>query len=362
MKDRQEAPNTKINHETQLRAKAWLALTVLSLVALIAHTTQAKRPASIRYSFAEDWTLCMYCISFMIGCFASMLHGVQANGGPKLEHWLTVELFMIMPAITAWIMALPMVISPDNFLAVSVYQITNANLYFATWGAFFEALYITDNILRERFPFTTQTIEASWIRQWLLLLLSSFVSLASYVQLNQSEHCLTYYNFLEPRETDFCRDLQIAVVLSSLSGGMALVLSLVLWCTILMRMPSSSSSLLPCSLGRTFIILLNCFCAMLSSVYWVICLIHLTFDGGPGTLVGTPFFGTWTSFFLSVNMFISHATTTYWLQRRGQGGGGGSSRGGDDDDDKFKHHEEVGPKPDMPESISQVDANSMTEP
>lgn len=178
-----------------------------------------------------------------------MLHSARATGQLKLENGVAIEIIMAAVVLATWIMALPVVTAPDNHLAVSVYRIINANLYFSTWGSFFAALYIAESVGSERFP-CTHTVEASWTKQWVLLLISSSVTLISCVQLNQRKDCTRYFNFNDPRSTDYCQDLQIAVLLSGLSAGMALVLALLLACMALLLPPRRL-------FRRTFVLLLN---------------------------------------------------------------------------------------------------------
>ncbi|CAB9500714.1 expressed unknown protein [Seminavis robusta] len=264
---------------THSRFNAWVAVMVLSMVALIsivAATDNRNR------DFQEKWSLAMAAISMCLGFLAALGHAIV----PLREKFVstTMELVMAFICVAVWSIGLPMITTPNDGLAVNHnYLVDDANLYFSSWGAFIFSLIVLAGVGNER---GVSAGRDTYARRWFWLVVASFVVMAAASRMFDGSCAGNPY-----RNKEFCNELKMGVSLSVVSAVIAGIMTLLMWFT---------PVFVPIHVVGVFF----CLCVM---VIWCVLVAYLTFDGGPASTVGNLFFGVWFSAIISLDLGMCYA-------------------------------------------------------
>ena len=256
------------------RLPVWIALVLFSLVSLLSILDESN--AKTR-TFEVKWCIALSSISLglaFLATLANMSEGMR-------DKFLTtkVEGFTIIISVTVWILAIPVAMAPNHGLAMSQSIIVDANLYFASWLAFCCSLAMLGSFGGR---LGDDSAMGYMTKYWLCLFLASMITMAAALRLfRDNEACSTI-------ETKQCDNLRMGIALSIVS---AVVTGIILIFAFFLKTKTLSSAIL---LVASILVL----------AIWSVLVTFLTFKNGPGSRVGTLFFGTWISCILSLYLAV----------------------------------------------------------
>lgn len=269
------------------RLNTWAMLCLFSTLSLTAHETDdqnMKRSENI-------WITTCSALSLSFAALASFAH-VSNSALSSLFVGTILEGIVALILVGLWAGALPVIMDPSNGLAqmyvgksgsvVADYQatISNANLYFTSWGAGVCALSVLAMYIRERLG-GSGGMGMGYTYKWYLLMLASVIVVIESMRF-KNQVC----SIEQGTEEVTCgRNLY------GLSTGIVgLVVSFLI-------------SLFS-SLGRDSA-LITTVAGFVMAVLYTLCAGLLTFDNGPATYVGNHYFSAWAGFFISFAVFGS---------------------------------------------------------
>jgi len=297
------------------RFVGWFASAVFSTIALVAITSDMD--GNLKEQDKENkWAISAVIVALTMSALAVFAHIAKDRFVGTI-----VEGGLATIALAMWASSLSALMNPDNDLATSgpLASISNANLYFFSWGSFMASLtvflkYLSDahQVGRGSFDFTG----------WGSFAATSFIVMAVAVRIWKELNCKDLDNKL-------CNRTEFAFVLGAISGLFAAI-----WTFIGSRLPKLVNG-----------ILALCFLAA-----WVCGIVFLTFGGvgkAPAHELGNLYFFTWGSFIVSC--FLTADGLGDWffpligMKQNDSGaqednkaeeekGGGGEEEGGKDDD------------------------------
>lgn len=289
----------------QGRLNTWSLLCLFSTLALIAHETDDQN-----FKRSENvWILTCSSISIAFSALACMAH-VGKTGLSSLFVGTIIEGIVALILVGLWAGALPIIMDPFNGLAQMYvgknvgdsndYQavISNANLYFTSWGSGVCALIVLSMYIKERLG-GGGGMGMDYTSKWYLLMLASVIVIIESMRF-QKQVC----RLDGGTEAVTCARNTYGLI----TGIVGLVISfLISLCS---------------SLGRDSA-LITTVAGFIMAVLCTICAGLLTFENGPATYVGNHYFGAWAGFFISFAVF-----GTVLKEFLGVGGGGAASTGG----------------------------------
>lgn len=185
-------------------------------------------------------------------------------------------------AVGVWIFGIPMITSPEDGLAVKNFVISDANLYFASWGALIFALWILASVFSER---CVSASRESYSKRWMWLIVSSAIAMSSASRIFDKK-CSE-----DAADSERCKELKMGIALGVVSAVIAGVMTLLLFL---------SPSIIPVD-PMGFFLCLACL------GIWCTCLAYLTFENGAGSIVGNLFFSVWASTILAFDLTVCYA-------------------------------------------------------
>jgi len=263
------------------RFLAWTAVACFSAVSLGAHISW-----DWFYDTAKErWVTAFTSLSMIIAFLAMVAHFVAPDAiiGKPAEA-ATASLLALF-----WTAGLPVVMNPDNAIAVGIarvdnmksFTILNANLYFGCWLAFLSVVYILGGYVRDiGYDITRAPPKTA---AWFAITSGSVVVLGS--------SCKFFYEFCdEDSSTPDCVRTKYGIAL----GCFGFVLSAIM-CLINISLGSAGFMV---ELVMSFIVFaLNCAGIGL-----------ITFGWGPGTFLGNLYFFTWLIWGISGYLLLSLVT------------------------------------------------------
>jgi len=222
---------------------------------------------------------------------ASLAH-VGTIGMSGLFVGTIVEGIVSLILVGLWAGALPIIMDPINGLAqmyvgkntgdTADYQatISNANLYFTSWGAGVCALSVLAMYIRERLG-GTGGMGMGYTSKWYLLMLASVIVVIESMRF-KNQVC----GISQGTEDVTCGRNTYGLA----TGIVGLVVSFLI-------------SLFS-SLGKDSA-LITTIAGFIMAVLYTLCAGLLTFDNGPATYVGNHYFSAWAGFFISFAVFGS---------------------------------------------------------
>lgn len=293
------------------RLNTWALVCLFSTLCLTAHETDDQNlGANINV-----WITSATSISLAFSALASIAH----LGNNALTSFFVGTIFeglFSLIVVAMWAGALPIIMDPSNGLAqmyvgksssssdVADYQatISNANLYFTSWGCGVCSLSVLAMYVRERLG-GKGGMGDGYTSKWYLLMLASVIVIIESMRF-KNQVC----SIDGGTESVTCGRNIYGLV----TGCIGLVLSFLI-------------SLFS-SLGRDSALITTIF-GFVMAILYTVCAGLLTFDNGPATYVGNHYFSAWAGFFLSFAIFGN-------VLKEFLGVGGGAAQTTSEDEEK----------------------------
>lgn len=275
------------SHVDKRRLNTWAFLCLFSTLALTAHETDDQ---NLKRSENLYITICT-SISLAFAAIATAAH-MGNTGLSSLFVGTIVEGILSLILVGLWAGGLPIIMDPSNGLAqmyvgksgsaVADYQatISNANLYFTSWGAGVCALSVLAMYIRERLG-GSGGMGMGYTSKWYLLMLASVIVVIESMRF-KNQVCAIEAG----TEPVTCGRNTYGLA----TGIVGLVVSFLI-------------SLFS-SLGKDSA-LITTVAGFIMAVLYTLCAGLLTFDNGPATYVGNHYFSAWAGFFISFAVFGS---------------------------------------------------------
>lgn len=267
------------------RFNTWALLCLFSTLALVAHETDDMNMGKTE----NVWITTCSSISLAFSALASLAH-VGNSSLSSLFVGTIIEGIVALILVGLWAGALPVIMDPFKGLAQMYvgknnadsndYQavISNANLYFTSWGSGVCALIVLSMYVKERLG-SGGGMGMDYTSKWYLLMLASVIVVIESMRF-QTQVCE-----LEGGTDDVtCARNTYGLV----TGIVGLVISFLI-------------SLFS-SLGRDSA-LITTVAGFIMAVLYTICAGLVTFENGPATYVGNHYFSAWAGFFISFAVF-----------------------------------------------------------
>lgn len=279
-----EASSTSVDKR---RLNTWALLCLFSTLALTAHETDDQNMKQSQNIYITVTT----SISLIFSALASVAH-VGNIGISGLFVGTILEGVVSLILVGLWAGALPIIMDPSNGLAqmyvgksggdVADYQatISNANLYFTSWGSGVCALIVLAMYIRERLG-GSGGMGMGYTSKWYLLMLASVIVVIESMRFKNQVCAID-----AGTEDVTCGRNTYGLA----TGIIGLVVSFLI-------------SLFS-SLGRDSA-LITTVAGFIMAVLYTLCAGLLTFDNGPATYVGNHYFSAWAGFFISFAVFGS---------------------------------------------------------
>mmetsp|Transcript_5007 Transcript_5007/g.8622 ORF Transcript_5007/g.8622 Transcript_5007/m.8622 type:complete len:337 (+) Transcript_5007:98-1108(+) len=289
-------PTTTTTSSTPLssdrhRFNSWALLFLFSTLALTAHETDDSNANA----GANKLVTAVSSITLIISAFGSIAHLGFSGLLSSMFVGTLIEGLLALIALALWAGCLPVVMDPRKGLAqmyvgkqsdeVIDYQpiISNANLYFCSWGAAICVLSVFAQYVRERLGGSSRGGNGGmgYTNLWYLLGLASVVVVIEGMRF-KNQVCVIDGG----AETATCGRNTYGLV----TGIIGLIVSVII-------------SLFS-SFGKDSA-LVTTVSSFLCAILYTICAGLLTFDKGPATYVGNQYLAAWSGFFLSFAIFGS---------------------------------------------------------
>ncbi|KAL3811504.1 hypothetical protein ACHAXA_000408 [Cyclostephanos tholiformis] len=270
-------------HVNKDRLNKWAFLLLFSILCLIAHETDDEN----KNTYVTVCTSVSLAFSFL----ASVLH-LGTTGLSAFFVGTVVEGLTSLVLVALWGAALPIIMNPANGLAqmyvgknrgdVADYQstISNANLYFTTWGAGVCAVMILASYIRERLG-GVGGAGMGYTTNWYLLMLASVIVIIE---------CMRFKNqvcsIVNGTEGVTCGRNMYGLVTGCIGLSVSFLVSLF------------------SSLGKDSALITTIF-GFIMAILYTLCAGLMTFENGPATYVGNQYLSAWAGFFLSFAVFGS---------------------------------------------------------
>ncbi|KAL3771776.1 hypothetical protein ACHAW5_002390 [Stephanodiscus triporus] len=205
-----------------------------------------------------------------------------------------IEGLVSLILVGLWGAALPIIMDPVNGLAqmyvgknkddgndVNDFQpiISNANLYFTSWGAGVCAVMILAMYIRERLGGSGTGM--GYTANWYLLMLSSVIVIIESMRF-KNQVCVLDHG----TASITCNRNTYGLVTGCIGLGVSFLISLF------------------SSLGKDSALITTIF-GFIMAILYTLCAGLLTFDNGPATYIGNHYLSAWAGFFLSFTIFGS---------------------------------------------------------
>ncbi|KAK1737449.1 hypothetical protein QTG54_011735 [Skeletonema marinoi] len=272
------------------RFNSWALLFLFSTLALTAHETDDSNANA----GANKLVTAVSSITLIISAIGSIAHLGFSGLLSSMFVGTLIEGLLALIALALWAGCLPVVMDPRKGLAqmyvgkqsdeVIDYQpiISNANLYFCSWGAAICVLSVFAQYVRERLGGSSRGGSGmGYTNLWYLLGLASVVVVIEGMRF-KNQVCVIDGG----AETATCGRNTYGLV----TGIIGLIVSVII-------------SLFS-SFGKDSA-LVTTVSSFLCAILYTICAGLLTFDKGPATYVGNQYLAAWSGFFLSFAIFGS---------------------------------------------------------
>jgi hypothetical protein len=203
-----------------------------------------------------------------------------------------------------WGAGLPVIMNPNNDIAVAGETVIDANLYFFAWLSFMATLYLSGSLAQDVAGVdVTKTPPKS--ARWYGLCASSLVVMGASVRLFKEEQCKTF-------DGEFCKRSKFAISAGTIGFVFALVMTYLT--------------------QKGLDVIFETVATMILLALWCFGVGYITFGTGPGSQIGNLYFATWISFIICVFLFgqcfrevVSARQANAMAQHNGDTGGGGTS-------------------------------------
>jgi hypothetical protein len=183
--------------------------------------------------------------------------------------------------------------NPQHGIAVLNVTVVNANLYFFSWLAFANCLFLATSLVQDVMGIQVRDVAQPKMSRYIALCASSLVVMGSAVRIfsEESYDCGNPDSVLH--SSSFCARTRVAIAFGTVSiiasTGCALAVHRA-WLSTAAELASSS----------------------LLFLFWCLGVAYVTFGfAAPGSRIGNLFFSTWISFILSMISFVSSFQAWY---------------------------------------------------
>jgi hypothetical protein len=269
--EEERLPETENIASHAIRFPAWVATTVFSIVSLIALVTKKHELDN-----PEKYSLLVIMISFVLGFTGTLFY-------LKIRHVFMggiAEMGLASFLVMLWASGLAVILNPNNSIAVTYTTVTNANLYFSSWGGFLCSLWIIVSLFHENVGFDVTKTPPKTAKLFGLVA-SSMVVLASSIRIFLAFDC----NLSAMSAVEVCKRTKFSIA----AGVIGFCFASILTCASYARVVGHAMIQM---YGAGFLMLLWCFG-----------LAYITFGEGPGHSIGNLYFATWASLSLSLFLF-----------------------------------------------------------
>lgn len=286
----------------------WALFSLFSALALTGHETDDSNVSAKH----NTWILCCTSISLSFGILAVVAH--VASPAVFVGTWIEGLISLVL--VGMWAGCLPVIMDPVYGLGqmyvgtltkeTGDYQatISNANLFFTSWGASITVLSILALYVRSKCGGGMAVVGHT--AKWYMLLVASMVCMIEGLRF-KSQICALENG----TEAITCKRNTYGIITSIIGLVISAINSLV------------------SSIGKDST-LVNAVSGFLMVVLYAVCAGLLTYGSGPATYVGNHFFSAWAGFFVSLGIFggvvqdyLGMSTITQ--QQQIQSGGGGDA-------------------------------------
>lgn len=269
------------------RLNSWALLALFSALALTAHETDDQNASST----INIWVTTCTSMSIAFSILA-VVANISGNSLGSLFVGTIVEGLTSLILVGLWAGCLPIIMDPSNGLgqmyvgksgsSVADYQstISNANLFFTSWGCAVSALSVLAQYVRERLGGANGT-GMGYTTKWYLLMLASVIVIIESMRF-KNQVCSIEGG---TSETTCARNMY-----GLITGIVGLLISFLI---------STFSSF-----GKDSALITTA-SSFLMAVLYTVCAGLLTFENGPATYVGNHYFSAWAGFFISFIIFGS---------------------------------------------------------
>lgn len=204
--------------DTSTRLPTWIVLTILSMVSFVSMLYQRHA-----WTDAWGWAFAVTSLSVICGVISYFAY-LKYKGifvGQLPEYSLAGFLLIL------WVTALPVIMSPRNNIAVGIYAIENANIYFSTWIVFFCAVSLCGSLLREKMGIDLLArvgpLARTRMGKWYLLTFFSLIAMIASVEEYRAQDCSEQFE----RSSSDCRQtvygIAAGVLGTIVSGAVTLI-------------------------------------------------------------------------------------------------------------------------------------------
>lgn len=269
------------------RLNSWALVCLFSTLCLTAHETDDQNLGAK----TNVWITSASAISLAFSALASLAH-LGNNGLTSVFVGTIFEGLFSLVVVAMWAGSLPIIMDPSNGLAqmyvgksssssdVADYQatISNANLYFTSWGAGVCALSVLAMYVRERLG-GQGGMGDGYTSKWYLLMLASAIVIIESMRF-KNQVC----SIEGGTESVTCGRNIYGLITGCIGLALSFLISLF------------------SSLGKDSALITTIF-GFIMAILYTVCAGLLTFDNGPATYVGNHYFGAWAGFSLSFAIF-----------------------------------------------------------
>ena len=188
---------------------------------------------------------------------------------------LSLLFFKIGLLIAFWGAGLPVIMNPNNAIAVAGETVIDANLYFFSWLSFASVIYLSGSLAQETVGIdVTKTPSKS--ARWYGLCASSLVVMGASVRLFKAEDCTN-------GSQELCKRTKFAISAGTIGFFFALVMTYLT--------------------QKGLAIIVETVATMILLALWCFGVGYITFGSAPGAQIGNLYFATWISFIICVFLF-----------------------------------------------------------
>lgn len=222
-----------------------------------------------------------------------------------------------------WITGLPVIMNPSNNIAVGINEIVDANIYFASWGAFICSMLLCGNIAREIQGFDVlgrvSPIAKTRMGKWYMLVFASVVVLIASVRAFIAESCADPIMDAAPICNQTILAISAGVVGTGFSAGIT----------------GFAFKKGPLRLMHEWT------AALVMVIIFSFALAYVTTADGPGSSPGNLYFSTWASFILSIMIFADCHTESLANRENAEIAAAASDDGANDLEFQDSHESDV---------------------
>ncbi|CAJ1961943.1 unnamed protein product [Cylindrotheca closterium] len=197
------------------------------------------------------------------------------------------ELYLSGFCLFLWLTGMWQIHNPNNNIAVGVSSIIDANIYFASWGAFLCSILLCGKVGQEMYGVDIAGRVSPLVKtragKWYMMVFSSMIVLTASVRAFLAESCNSDSMSMAPKCTQTKLAIATGVVGTIFAGAVTGI-----------TLKSGPLKLLYEWNAALVMVVISCFA-----------IAYVTAGEGPGSSVGNLYFATWVTFILSILIFTS---------------------------------------------------------